>query len=390
MKRKSGKRVAVGMSGGVDSSVAAVLLKEQGYDVRGFFMEAWNEPGCRTDDDRRDAVRVAAEWGIPIEILDFRAQYRERVVEYFYTTYKKGLTPNPDVVCNREIKFGLFFEYATDAGFDLIATGHYARIVRGKGGEYFVQRAKDIEKDQSYFLCEVPRERLGKIMFPLGERLKREVREFARERKLHVQDKPDSMGVCFVGDVDVKELLKKKLGERRGPVVLGGKDVEVRNRELGESGPGLGTDHVVVGEHRGLWFHTIGQRGGFEIDKGKLRAAGLEPSHMEPLYVVGKNVKRNELVVGVREEAYRDEFEIRVRVNASVEVVRELIGNEEIFVRVRNLGELVPVREITGRGGRVRVKVKEKIFGVAEGQIGVLYAGGVRGEEIVVACGEIA
>ena len=212
------KKVALGLSGGVDSSVAAALLIELGYEVTGIYLECYNEPGCRTDQDKKDALQVALKLGIKFEVLDFRKEYKEKVVEYFYSEYKAGRTPNPDVMCNREIKFGIFYDWAMQKGFDYVATGHYCRIT--KDGPLFLQRAKDESKDQSYFLWQIPSDHLSHIIFPLGEMLKSEVRTKAKELGLLTATKPDSMGICFIGDIDVHKLLKDRLGEEEGDVVM--------------------------------------------------------------------------------------------------------------------------------------------------------------------------
>lgn len=218
------QKVALGLSGGVDSSVAAALLIGQGYEVTGIYLECYNEPGCRTDQDKKDALQVALKLGIKFEVLDFRKEYKEKVVEYFYSEYKAGRTPNPDVMCNREIKFGIFYDWAMQNGFDYVATGHYTRSVEVKSekGEVksLLQRARDESKDQSYFLWQIPNDHLNHILFPLGEMLKSEVRAKAKELGLLTATKPDSMGICFIGDIDVSKLLKDRLGENPGDVVI--------------------------------------------------------------------------------------------------------------------------------------------------------------------------
>lgn len=348
---KDKKRVVVGLSGGVDSSVAALMLLEQGYEVEAIYLECYNEPGCRTDQDKADALKVAMKLDIPFEVLDFRKEYKEKVIEYFYSEYEAGRTPNPDVMCNREIKFGIFYDYAMAQGYDYVATGHYARIKEGRSPSdskfsNVLQRAKDVSKDQSYFLWQIPQDHLEHILFPLGEMTKSEVREIAKRHHLVTADKPDSMGICFLGDVDTHKLLRDKLGERPGEVMMG--------RE-------------VVGKHRGLWFYTIGERGGFEIDKSKLKKLGLHPESMGPLYVVGKNVEANQLVVGGREETMRQDFRIE-----KLDIRRE----QKLWVRIRNLGELVEVASLSSASsGESEVGLVKPVFGVASGQSAVFYDG---------------
>ncbi|MCL2110323.1 tRNA 2-thiouridine(34) synthase MnmA, partial [Microgenomates group bacterium] len=196
------KKIALGLSGGVDSSVAGWLLKEQGYEVTGVFLECFRSEHCRASEDRRDALRVAEQLDIPFVSLDFCDVYREKVLNYFYETYKAGLTPNPDILCNSEIKFGLFMEWVEKNNFDYLATGHYASIEEGK-----LMTAVDEKKDQSYFLARMGRENLGRVLFPLGDLKKSKVREIAKENNLITAEKKDSTGVCFVGEINVREFL---------------------------------------------------------------------------------------------------------------------------------------------------------------------------------------
>lgn len=324
----------------MDSSVAAAALLSQGYEVTGVYLECYNEPGCRTDQDKADALKVALKLGIKFVVLDFRKEYKEKVIEYFYREYGASRTPNPDVVCNREIKFGLFYEWALRQAqgkprYDFVATGHYARISLS-GVSRKVRRARDVSKDQSYFLWQIPRDHLAKILFPLGEKLKSEVRTMARKLDLPTAKKPDSMGICFMGEVNVQELLKERLGEQYGEVLWGGK---------------------IVGKHRGLWFYTIGQRGGWEM------LSEIQSDKMPPLYVTGKDREHNRLIVGKREETMKREF-----------MVAELDEQDfkeagKLWVRVRNLGKLY---EVAGIADGV-VKTREAIFGIAEGQSAVFY-----------------
>ncbi len=333
----NGKKVVVGLSGGVDSSVAEALLIEQGYEVEGVYLECYNEPGCRTDQDKADALKVAIKLGIQFQVLDFRKEYREKVIEYFYREYEVGRTPNPDIMCNREIKFGIFYDWALSQGFDFVATGHYCRIV----GET-LQRARDESKDQSYFLWQIPQDHLSHILFPLGEMLKSEVRTKARELGLHTASKPDSMGICFIGEVDVSELLKKKLGEQVGEVIYRGE---------------------VVGRHRGIWFYTIGSRGGWNL------LPRYQGPDMEPLYVTAKDKDHNQLFVGKREETMRNQFEI----NSQIINSQILKFEKKLWVRIRNLGELHECSIYQRTNESTVIKTKEPVFGVAEGQSAVLY-----------------
>ncbi|MBP9670030.1 tRNA 2-thiouridine(34) synthase MnmA [Candidatus Woesebacteria bacterium] len=360
------KRVVVGLSGGVDSSVAAALLIERGYEVSGVYLECYNEPGCRTDQDKADALKVALKLGIPFQVLDFRKEYKERVIEYFYREYEAGRTPNPDVMCNREVKFGIFYDWALrqaqgKPGFDYVATGHYARIKQFTNSNlqftskenFHLQRAKDESKDQSYFLWQIPQDHLEHILFPLGEMQKSEVRAKAKELNLVTASKPDSMGICFIGDVNVSNLLEKRLGENLGEVLYQGK---------------------VVGSHRGLWFYTIGERSGFDLDKAKMKKMGMHPEKMPPLYVIGKNKEKNQLIVGEREETMTRHFMAEFT-NSNLQFTNKWVhdGNKKLFVRIRNLGELYEVVNLKIVNCKLEIETAMAVFGVAEGQSCVFY-----------------
>lgn len=323
-------KVAVGLSGGVDSSVTAAILKKRGYGVTGIFIEAVNDPGCRTDEDKREALKAAMKLGIPFQVIDLKREYKEKVLDYFIGEYKAGRTPNPDVVCNSEIKFGLFLEYVKKQGFDKLATGHYARVDdKGK-----LSRPKDLGKDQTYFLWKVKSEQLKDVLFPLGDLTKREVRIVAHELDLPNADKPDSMGVCMMGELSLHDFLKDKIGEEKGQVIWKNK---------------------VVGTHHGEWFYTIGQRGGWRINPK------LQTSAMPPLYVIRKNKKTNQVIVGTKEECYTNKFQIT---NSTLQ-----INAKNLYVRIRNLGELTKVTQLQGN----RVILKDPVFAPAPGQSAVFY-----------------
>ena len=260
--------VFVGMSGGVDSSVSALLLKKQGYKVIGVYMKNWSKdlPGmkCPWAEDLADAKRVAVKLGIDFEVWDFEEAYRDKVVEYMLTEFKKGNTPNPDIMCNQEIKFKLFYEKAMERGADFIATGHYARIIDGQ-----LARAVDENKDQTYFLYRISEEALAHTIFPIGEMTKPEVKKLAEENSLHNAYKKESMGVCFVGEVGMKDFLKEYIDIQPG---------EIREIE----------SEKVLGYHEGAVFYTIGQRHGLYLSG----VAG-ETNDGMPYYVVKKDLDRN-------------------------------------------------------------------------------------------------
>jgi len=264
--------VILGMSGGVDSSVAAHVLIEQGYRVEGLFMTNWDEDEdgyCTAAADFQDARKVAEQLGIPLHKVNFAAQYRERVFANFLDEYRAGRTPNPDVLCNREIKFGVCFEHALRLGADFIATGHYARVEHAPRTRLL--KGLDANKDQSYFLSAVPQAALARTLFPIGELPKQEVRRVAKTLALPVHDKKDSTGICFIGERPFAEFLSTYLPARLGEIQT--------------------TEGEVIGQHRGLMYYTLGQRQGLGI-------GGTRHHGEAPWYVVGKDLERNVLIAG--------------------------------------------------------------------------------------------
>ena len=265
-------RTIVGMSGGVDSSVAALLLQRAGEPVAGMFMDNWADDGsgeCRAAEDRRDAVAVCGLLGIPLHVRDFSREYWDGVFAHFVAEYAAGRTPNPDVLCNREVKFRHFLDAARALGAERIATGHYARIARGHDG-FRLLRARDRDKDQSYFLHLLGQEALAATVFPLGELAKGEVRRIAAEAGLPTAAKKDSTGICFIGERDFRAFLSRYIPARPGEI----RDPAGR----------------VLGEHPGVFFFTLGQRGGLQL-------GGVRGRPQAPWYVVGKDVARNLLYV---------------------------------------------------------------------------------------------
>ncbi len=272
MASKSSKRIVVGLSGGVDSSVAAWRLLEDGWDVHGLFMSNWEEDEdgyCTNASDYQDARDVCERLEIPLHRVSFAVEYRDRVFSYFLSEYEAGRTPNPDVLCNREIKFGAFVDYARRLGAAQVATGHYARLTRS-GSTTVLMRARDRSKDQTYFLHAAPDEALAMTCFPLGELTKNEVRALAAAQGFPVHDKKDSTGICFIGERPFREFLSGYLPAQPGPIVT----------ESGE----------VIGEHQGLMYYTLGQRQGLGI-------GGRQGASNAPWYVAGKELGRNRLTV---------------------------------------------------------------------------------------------
>ncbi len=301
-------KVVIGLSGGVDSSVAAWLLKQEGHEVIGMFMINWKDTtgtlsgDCPWMDDRLFAELVAKKLDIELHTVDLSADYRTRVVDYMFSEYELGRTPNPDVLCNREIKFDLFMKAAFDLGADYVATGHYCRreVLQTPSGErYRLLAGVDPGKDQSYFLCQLSQDQLSRALFPIGGMLKSEVRRIASEQRLATAERKDSQGICFVGKVDLPVFLQQQLEPKTGDIV-----------EIPAAWPGYGRtaepgdltaaslpwayapeDGTKVGEHRGAWFYTIGQRKGINV--------GGKP---EPLFVIGIDVKTNTLYVGMGDD----------------------------------------------------------------------------------------
>lgn len=351
-----GARVLVGMSGGVDSSVSAALLVEHGCVVEGGFIKNWSDSvdlwtgECQWRGERRDAIRVAAKLGIPLHTFDFEETYRERVINRMFAEYADGITPNPDVLCNEEIKFGLFFEKAKELGFDYIATGHYARLSEDANGVAHLLKGADENKDQTYFLHRVSQEALKQSVFPIGHLQKSEVRDLAVKYALPTAQKPDSQGICFVGKIDFHDFLRKKNEARPGAIV----DKEGKK----------------LGEHDGLDAYTIGQRHGLFVTK-----------ESKSWYVAKKNLARNELVVvNDREDPLMYSSEALLR---SIHWIYNLFFHKEgagddserkvqCAIRYRQ----TPMAcTIENEGEYWRLRFAEPVWALAPGQSAVLYAG---------------
>jgi tRNA-specific 2-thiouridylase len=302
------ERVVVGLSGGVDSSVAAYLLREQGYDVIGVFMKNWHDDSvtiskeCPWLDDSNDAMIVAQHLGIPFQAIDLSREYKERIVDYMFSEYQRGRTPNPDVLCNREIKFDIFLKAAIKLGAQYVATGHYVRkgvTRREENPIYQLLSGKDPNKDQSYFLCQLTQAQLSRSLFPIGDLLKSEVRAIARKINLATAEKKDSQGLCFVGKVHLPDFLQQRLQTRLGRVIEipadatifknGHNAVELKTMvKPYELAPEFGE---VIGQHQGAHFYTIGQRKGLQI-------GGFE----KPLFVIGTDTEQNIIYTGMGED----------------------------------------------------------------------------------------
>ena len=303
------QRVIVGLSGGVDSSVAAYLLKQQGYEVIGLFMKNWHDDSvtisdeCPWLDDSNDAMLVAEKLGIPFQTVDLSVQYKERIVDYMFNEYKRGRTPNPDVLCNREIKFDVFMKIALELGADYVATGHYCRkgtIDKAGKNIYQLLAGKDDNKDQSYFLCQLSQAQLAKTLFPIGELKKPEVREIATKLDLITADKKDSQGLCFIGKVKLPDFLQQQLKPKEGVIVEVQNDNEIYKEDI----PDFNSeeekleyssrkfaysldDGKIVGKHQGAHYFTKGQRKGLAVG-----------GTAEPLFVIDTNVDENVIYTG--------------------------------------------------------------------------------------------
>ncbi len=385
------KRVVVGLSGGVDSSVAAYILKQQGYDVVGLFMKNWHdttgvlESDCPWLEDRFDAQSVAMKLGIPFHFVDLSDEYRKRVVDYMFAEYERGRTPNPDVLCNREIKFDVFMEKAMELGADFVATGHYCRketVVVDGVEVHRLLAGSDDNKDQSYFLCQLSQKQLAKALFPVGDIVKPEVRRIAGELKLITAHKKDSQGICFVGKVDLPVFLQQKLEAKPGKVFLIEPNCELFVRdwsvlddlkvsdealeELSKPYPFHPKYGKRVGDHNGAHFYTIGQRKGLNI--------GGFP---EPLFIIGTNITFNQIYVGMGENhpgLHRKVLKVEsnevhwVRNDLALKVGQEL----ELLVRIRYRQPLQKARLMMRENGLFVVfDVPQR--GVTAGQFAAFY-----------------
>ncbi|HVS78780.1 MAG TPA: tRNA 2-thiouridine(34) synthase MnmA [Candidatus Saccharimonadales bacterium] len=335
------KTVYVGMSGGVDSSVSAALLKQQGYNVVGVYMKNWSQdlPGmpCPWKDDFQDAKRVAVQLGIDFKVYDFEKQYRDKVVNYMIEGFKAGFTPNPDIMCNQEIKFKLFLEAALEDGADLIATGHYAKSANSR-----LFMAKDKNKDQTYFLHRVKSAALRKTIFPLSDLTKPAVRELAKKFGLVTADKKESMGICFVGKVGIKDFLRQYVEEKPGKII------DQTGRE--------------VGLHDGAIFYTIGQRHGLEVGGGL------------PYYVVGKNMDKNEVCVTTDLQDERL-WSREVRLTSMHWINAEPLKAQKLQVRLRHRAKLIPVTKLSkGKNNQWIVGLDEEVRAITPGQSAVFYS----------------
>ncbi|NUY82421.1 tRNA 2-thiouridine(34) synthase MnmA [Flavobacterium sp. MAH-1] len=388
------KRVVVGLSGGVDSSVAAYLLQQQGYEVIGLFMKNWHDDTvtisneCPWLEDSNDALLVAEKLGIPFQTIDLSEQYKERIVDYMFAEYEKGRTPNPDVLCNREIKFDVFMKIALGLGADFVATGHYCRkseqVIDGKT-VYSLLSGVDNNKDQSYFLCQLTQEQLSKALFPIGDLQKSEVRKIAAEMDLVTAEKKDSQGLCFIGKVRLPEFLQQKLQPKDGLIYQIDESAQIYNgskpefdseeAELAFEANNIGYKPEmgkVVGKHQGAHFYTIGQRKGLNVGGTK-----------EPLFIIATDVESNAIYTGMG-HTHPGLFRKALYIQASeVHWVREdlrIAENEtlDVMVRIRYRQPLQKAKLHQFENG-MYISFEDAQSAITEGQFAAWYIG----EELV-------
>ncbi|HRV75967.1 MAG: tRNA 2-thiouridine(34) synthase MnmA [Candidatus Nomurabacteria bacterium] len=346
----SKKSVYVGVSGGVDSAVTLALISKK-YKTRGIFMRNWSKdlPGfqCPWREDWHDAQSVALSLNLPIELWDFEKDYRNKVVDYLVSEYRAGRTPNPDIICNQEIKFKVFLEHAFELGADKISTGHYARIHQDEKKRFWLQMAKDETKDQTYFLARISQKALSKSLFPLGDLKKSDVRELATKLNLPVADKKDSVGICFVGEVGITDFLKNFIDLKTGPII----DIDTNNE---------------IGQHEGSELYTIGQRHGLD----------LKTSADLPYYVVKKDTNKN--IVYVSSDLNSTDLWVNKITLTDVHLPtineNEINDYKNLTLRYRHLGKLENIHTLLKSGAKEYIiELKEKIKKPASGQTGVIY-----------------
>jgi len=378
------KRVVVGLSGGVDSSVAAYLLKEQGYEVIGMFMRNWHDESvtlsddCPWIDDSNDALLIAEQLNIPFQVIDLSKEYKEKIVDYMFNEYEAGRTPNPDVLCNREIKFDVFLKAAIDLGADYVATGHYCRRIDHPDGTVGLLAGKDQGKDQSYFLCQLSQDQLQKSLFPIGELLKSEVREIAKKIGLLTADKKDSQGLCFVGKISLPQFLQQKLKAKQGEVIeipssekqlLAYQEIEVipeNVEQLAQPFMFKKEMGINVATHQGAHYYTIGQRKGLQIGGRPL-----------PSFVIGIDTVNNLVFSGQTDEhPGLNKYALFIK-NEEIHYVNlkyQLVIGEtkEMMVRVRYRQALQPATLIQKSEG-LYILFQHKQRGITPGQFAAWY-----------------
>ena len=384
-----GKKVIVALSGGVDSSVAALILKKQGYHVIGIFMKNWHDESvtvsneCPWLEDSNDALIVSEKLGIPFQVIDLSKEYKKRIVDYMFREYKEGRTPNPDILCNKEIKFDVFLSKAESLGADFIATGHYCRKKESKKRSkniYKLMEGKDKTKDQSYFLCQLNQVQLSKVLFPIGDLKKTDVRKIAKENGLVTANKKDSQGLCFIGKIKLPEFLQQKLKIKKGKIIKVARDKKIFKEVLKNNKDEnflinsakkfkySECDGEMIGYHNGAHFFTIGQRKGLQVGGFK-----------SPLFVIEKDVKKNIIYVGEGKNhpgLYRQGLLIR---NNDINWVRpdlkiSLYSSEKILARIRYRQPLKPAQIFMEQKGLYLIFDKKQ-KAISSGQFAAWYKG---------------
>lgn len=382
-------KIVVALSGGVDSSVAALILKKQGYDVIGIFMKNWHDESvtisneCPWLEDSNDALIISEKLGIPFQVIDLSKEYKKRIVDYMFSEYKEGRTPNPDILCNKEIKFDIFLSKAESLGADYIATGHYCRKKESKKGNkkiYKLIGGKDKTKDQSYFLCQLNQIQLSKVLFPIGDLKKTDVRKIAKENGLITANKKDSQGLCFVGKIKLPEFLQQKLRIKRGKIIKVAPDEKIFKKVLKnvkdenylkksvQKHKYSESSGEMIGYHDGAHFFTIGQRKGLQVGGFK-----------KPLFVIEKDVKKNIIYVGEGENhpgLYRQGLLIR---NNDINWVRpdleiSLNSSEKVLARIRYRQPLKPAEIFRSQDG-IYLIFDKKQKAISSGQFAAWYKG---------------
>jgi len=341
------EHIAVGMSGGVDSAVAASILVEKGYDVEGLFMKNWEEDSkyCNADDDYKDALQVCDTLGIPLRSVNFAKEYWERVFQNFLDEYKSGRTPNPDILCNTEIKFKEFLHYAQDLGADKIATGHYVRN-KEMDGRVQLLKGLDLEKDQSYFLYGLNQEQISNALFPIGDLEKQNVRERAKKLGFNIFDKNDSTGICFIGERDFKEFLQQYIPAQPGIIVT--------------------SSGTKVGDHDGLMYYTLGQRKGLGIGGGHGDGEGA-------WYVLDKDLENNELIVGQGHD-HAGLYQKRLTASDLHWISGEAPSSENLKAKIRYRAQDATCQITDLNNTDISVEFEEPRFAIAPGQSVVFYS----------------
>ena len=381
------KKVIVALSGGVDSSVAALILKKQGHHVIGIFMKNWHDESvtisneCPWLEDSNDALIISEKLGIPFQVIDLSKEYKKRIVDYMFREYKEGRTPNPDILCNKEIKFDVFLSKAESLGADYIATGHYCRKKESKKGNkkiYKLIEGKDNTKDQSYFLCQLNQIQLSKVLFPIGDLKKTDVRKIAKENGLITANKKDSQGLCFVGKIKLPEFLQQKLKIKRGKIIKVAPDEKIFKKVLKnvkdenylkksvQKYKYSESSGEMIGYHDGAHFFTIGQRKGLQIGGFK-----------KPLFVIEKDVKKNIIYVGEGENhpgLYRQGLLIKSNdINwLRPDLKISLNSSEKILARIRYRQTLKPARIFSRKEGLYLI-FNKKQKAISSGQFAAWY-----------------